>query len=93
MHLAGKLEGVKLWQLLLQDYEPRLASRTNMLHRQLLRFKVEGELMSSLESFEKLVQEYEQASLKTLEADTTASIILNQLAVHPEESTRVTISS
>ena len=88
VHLAGRLEGGRLWQLLLQEYEPRLANRTNMLHRSILRYKIEGKLTSSLENFEKLVQEYEEASQKTLEADTKAPIVLNQLAVHPEESTR-----
>ena len=49
---------------------------------------MESELTASLENFEKLVQEHEDASRKTLEAGTKAAIILNELAVHPEESTR-----
>ena len=75
-------EGLKLWRLLAQEYEPKQYKTRRMVQCQaVLGYAAEDtDVWVVLDKFENLVNEYQNGSGKTVDDETKAGVILRALA-------------
>ena len=78
-------EGLLLWRYLVDEYEPKFRSRSTCLMQKILAYKIESDVIPSLEQFEKLIKQYEKTSGKTMDSETKAGIITNSLSMSSED--------
>ena len=88
VELAGEGEGAALWRSLLEEYEPRYRSRTTCLMQKLLTFRFDGDVLASLERFDRAVKVYEKSSGRALDQIIKMGVVTNGLAAHPDDSLR-----
>ena len=53
--------------------------------QKILAYKIESDVIPSLEQFEKLIKQYEKTSGKTMDSETKAGIITNSLSMSSED--------
>ena len=63
-------EGLCLWRLLVDEYEPKWKSRRTALHQSILNFQIGDDVLGSLDSFEKLIRQYKTVADKIVDDDT-----------------------
>ena len=59
---AGSAEGLRVWQLLVERYDPHIRSRTAWQLLSLLQFDFSGDMLAKLEAYERDLALYEQPS-------------------------------
>ena len=78
--LVGAGQGLLLWKKLTHEYESKALARQAGLLQSILNFRfVEGDMMNSLERFERQVKHYNSATGRTLGDDVMAGIVIRQM--------------
>ena len=73
-------EGLHLWRLLVQEYEPQWRSRNMALHQAIRNYQLSDDVILSLDGFERLLRQYQTATKKEIDDETKFSIILSSLS-------------
>ena len=76
---AGSAEGLCAWRLLVERYDPHIRSRTAGQLLSLLQFDFSGDMLAKLESFERDLALYEQASGEKISDGLRVGIVLNRV--------------
>ena len=78
--LVEQGEGLHLWRLLVDEYEPQWKSRKMALYQSILNFQFSDDVLASLDAFEKAIRQYQAVSKKTVDGEMKAGIVLSNLS-------------
>ena len=76
---AGSAELLRVWQLLVERYDPHIRSRTAGQLLCLLHFDFSGDVLAKLEAYERDLALYEQASGEKISDGVRVGIVLNRV--------------
>ncbi len=73
-------EGLRLWRLLVADYEPKWKSRKTSMHQQILNYQFVGDdIAAGFDAFEKLIRQYTTLTKKKIDDETKAGVVLSAM--------------